>query len=428
MAEEQKSGGLGGWAKAGLASMFSLVSGAVLMYVSPLVNSAIKPSKPVANFAFHAEGLAVTFDNRSSGGSDGWWDFGDGTALEPFVAAQNSVQHTYARAGIYNVKLGLRNFVGDENERSVSVPLDMPSSNQPTIDDFQVVRLNADNSAPAVFRLLGKVQNAELAIWSLGDDRPLEINADPAPNLDRLVTIKEAGFYTLRLVAVKGKQTVEKSEQVWVAMPEQGAPGATLQVTYDAVQVRKGEKMHNVAVTFPGKGADSSFKFSVERTPDPGFQILKAELAKMATDAPVRNLKLQIAPERNKVVLTGELLKSASSTWNAQLKLTEELRSAPVKRSMEPIPVVLKVPGTTIVPVPHLARNWEAKQMNLNLELRDGAKVVWHGTQLPVNQPVQFQNRACRLTATETADQIRLDVVEVQPVRPAGFVDDKGTR
>lgn len=418
---EEKSGGVGGWVKAGLASIFSLVSGAAIMYVSPLVNSAIKPSKPVANFAFRAEGLAVALENRSSGGSEGWWDFGDGSALEPFVPGQETIQHSYPRAGVYSVKLNLRNFLGEENERTVSVPVDTTSATQPMIEEFQVVRLNSDNSAPAVFRLLAKVKNAELAIWSLGDDRPLEVNTDPSAQLDRLATIKEAGYYTLRLVAVNGKQTSEKSEQVWVAMPEEGAAGATLQVTYDAVQVRHMDKTHNVAVVFPAKSKEPTHRFVVERAAEPGFAILKADVTKASNNTQVKNLQLEVSGDKSKVRLTGEMVKSGSATWNAQIRLTQEMHSPAVKRNMEPIPVALKVPGVTVVPVPPLPGNWVPQHKNLDLSLRDGTKLVWRGTQLPVNQTVQFKNRNFRLNATETTGQIRLDVVELgSSLRPNG--------
>src|SRR5438045_1217889 len=83
--EEQAGGKSGGWFKAILTSIFGLFSGACLMYLSPLVDKVIKPSKPVANFAYQAQGLKVTFQNRSTGGQEGWWDFGDGSALEPFM-------------------------------------------------------------------------------------------------------------------------------------------------------------------------------------------------------------------------------------------------------------------------------------------------------------------------------------------------------
>ena len=86
--DEEKSAGikgtLSGWIKAVLTSIVGLVSGALLMYLTPLVNNAIKPAKPLANFAAQLNGLNVNFSNRSTGAVQGWWDFGDGTALEPF--------------------------------------------------------------------------------------------------------------------------------------------------------------------------------------------------------------------------------------------------------------------------------------------------------------------------------------------------------
>ena len=124
MAEEKAPGYIRGWIKAGITSIMGLCSGAVLMYVSPLVTTAIKPGKPLANFSEHVEGLTVTFQNRATGASDGWWDFGDGSPLEPFAATQEAIIHTFPRASSYNVKLSLRNFLGEENDRTVPVNLE----------------------------------------------------------------------------------------------------------------------------------------------------------------------------------------------------------------------------------------------------------------------------------------------------------------
>src|SRR4051794_21433552 len=88
-----------GWIRAGVVSLFGLVSGAALMYFTPLVDRFIKPGKPVANFQYEADGLKVAFHNRASGGADGWWDFGDGSALEPFSPTQETVTHTFVRPG-----------------------------------------------------------------------------------------------------------------------------------------------------------------------------------------------------------------------------------------------------------------------------------------------------------------------------------------
>src|SRR5262245_47377542 len=98
MAEEKAEGVVksvvGGWIKAILTSMFGLVTGAVIMYLTPLVNSAIKPPKPIANFAAQVNGLSVNFNNRSEGAVKGWWDFGDGSALEPFDPKAENVKHS----------------------------------------------------------------------------------------------------------------------------------------------------------------------------------------------------------------------------------------------------------------------------------------------------------------------------------------------
>ena len=105
MAEEKAPSYVRGWIKAGITSVMGLCSGAVLMYVSPLVTTVIKPGKPLANFSEHVDGLTVTFQNRATGASDGWWDFGDGSPLEPFATSQDTITHTYPNTGNYNVKL-----------------------------------------------------------------------------------------------------------------------------------------------------------------------------------------------------------------------------------------------------------------------------------------------------------------------------------
>ena len=82
MAEEKEGvkGAVKGWIKGLVGSIAGLASGAALMYLTPLVNNAIKPAKPVSNFAAQVAGLNATFNNRSTGAVQGWWDFGDGSA------------------------------------------------------------------------------------------------------------------------------------------------------------------------------------------------------------------------------------------------------------------------------------------------------------------------------------------------------------
>src|SRR5262245_12430407 len=97
----------------------SMASGAAALYVSPLLDRVVKPTKPLANFAVETDGLTATFHNRYAG--EGWWDFGDGSPLEPATPDQSSISHTYPRAGSFAAKLNVRNFIGDEHERTVPI-------------------------------------------------------------------------------------------------------------------------------------------------------------------------------------------------------------------------------------------------------------------------------------------------------------------
>ncbi|HSQ57094.1 MAG TPA: PKD domain-containing protein, partial [Gemmata sp.] len=128
----------GGWMKAAILGTVGLGGGIAGTYATQVVNTVIKPTKPVANFSVATDGLAVTCQNQASGES-GWWDFGDGTSLVPFTLDQ-PVTHTYAKPGSYTVKLTVRNFLGDENDRSVPVevaagPKELPA---PLIAGFAV--------------------------------------------------------------------------------------------------------------------------------------------------------------------------------------------------------------------------------------------------------------------------------------------------
>src|SRR5207245_1349595 len=97
---------LKGWLKTFLGTLGGLLSGAIVMYVTPLVDKAVKPAKPVANFKFEVDrqSLQVRFENLSTGGQ-GWWDFGDGSPLEQVLPDNHLVYHTYAQAGEYTAKM-----------------------------------------------------------------------------------------------------------------------------------------------------------------------------------------------------------------------------------------------------------------------------------------------------------------------------------
>ena len=164
-----------GWIKMAIGTAGGLLSGAVVMYVTPLVDKVVRPSKPLANFSHEKDGLKIRFQNLSSGGQ-GWWEFGDGTPLEPVSPEREFVNHVYTRPGEYTVKMTLRNVLGEENERQVVVRLDPPTTLEPTkVLNLEAVPVSAGSYAPATFKIMSKVKNAQLCVWDLGDDRPLEV-------------------------------------------------------------------------------------------------------------------------------------------------------------------------------------------------------------------------------------------------------------
>jgi hypothetical protein len=430
MAEEKKpSGKVAGWVKAAITSVMGLLSGAVLMYVSPLVTSAIKPGKPLANFGQHAEGLTVTFQNKATGAADGWWDFGDGSPLEPFAPAQDAIKHTYERPGTYNVKLSLRNFLGDENDRVAVLNLnpDAVTAGGPKIDAFKVEAIKAD--APAIFRVVSQVKNADLCVWSLGDDRPLEVSSDTS-NQERYINIKEPGKHMLRLVAVSGKNTDEKSESVVVAAGNSAAATATLQVSFQALNSHRHTKGQNFNIAFPAERKEQTFPFSVVHS-ELEYQIVDAKFARPVKEPNVRNPKLTISPDKTKVILTGELVKPGGmlawqkspppNMWIPTVVLTMEHRAEPVQKTPDPMTVTLNVPGTTVIPMPHLSSHWEVKSTSLNLELRDGGALVYKDTKLPISTSVQFKSHPYHLSVTQAADGVHLDLIDVRAtLRPIG--------
>ena len=413
------------WLKVIGTSIFGLVSGAVLMYLSPLVNNVVRPDKPLANFAQQAEGLTVTFHNRSTDATQGWWDFGDGSSLEPYAADQESVIHTYPRPGVYTAKLSLRNFLGDENERSIPVILNASDLTPPVIEQFQTVALKPNPSAPATFRVVGQIKNAELTIWSAGDERPIEVNHDPVAVHDRLVTFNDPGKYTVRLVAVNGKQTVEKSADIEVGVGNGSRAHVILNVTYDAMCVAHKEDTQHREIKFPADHAQNTYAFTKEIPALPRYKISEARLLNPATNPAVKNVKLELSANGSKAVLTGELVKetglfhrnSPLPSWVAQVFLAQDYQATQETKTNDPVVVDLNLPtgtekATTLVPMPALPSKWLVKGRHVALEVRDGRQAVWKDAQVPASATMQMRNKMWNVSVNEDAGRLRLDVQE----------------
>ena len=404
-------GTLSGWIKALVTSVFGLVTGAIIMYLTPVVNNVIKPAKPVSNFATQVAGLTVQFNNRSTGGVQGWWDFGDGTALEPFDPKAESIKHVYPKAGTYQVKLSLQNLLGEDGERTASVTLDADTTvaGGPAIDLFDLTSLDRRERAPAVYKLTSKVKNANYCILSYGDSRPMEV-IDAAASQERYVTFDEMGSYTVRFAAVNGKQLIEQTKTIFVSPNENDGPIAKLQVVYEAVQVKRSESEWHIRCGGAAGSKWAASTFREERSAPLGCTIVSAEFENADKDATVRNLKREISADKKKVVVSGDLDTSKPTHHVAHLKVVLESRSAPQKIDRGEVAMAVNINGLTPIPMQKLEDGWEIVRKQVNLQLWDGTRKAWEGNKAVSNAPVRLNNQMCMVSMTPQVDGFLLKV------------------
>lgn len=402
--------------KAILGTVAGLLSGAFMMYVSPLINKVVAPAKPIANFGVERDDLTVTFYNQSSGSGEGWFDFGDGSPLEPVSSKQMTVMHTYPGPDTYMAKLTWRNLLGDENERTVKIELSKPKTEPPAILTLEANPLCGNAFAPATFRVTSKLKNAKLAVWDCGDDRPLMFGADMEQ--DRLVTFPKAGGYMIKLAAVNGEEGVEKSTIVFVDEPPPGSLVAVVQVTDQGTRVDKLETPVSVSANFPPHQKDDVFRFDRQVPARQGYEITEARMERV-NEQGVRNLDLKVSADRKTVHVAGEMVKeggllkinSAAPSLLVRVYLTQQRQ---VAETRGPIPVTgtVSCPGNVTLCLPPFPSTWVQPQRQIEILLRDGEQVVWQGPQLPRNAPITLRGRPHVLTATPLSGQVRLEIKE----------------
>lgn len=415
MGKSAAEGGKGGFLKTVLGGLAGLFGGAAMMYVSPLVDRIVKPAKPMANFAVEQQGLTVLFHDRSTGGASGWWEFGDGAPLEPVAPDQGTVSHTYAAPGTYTAKMILRNLLGDENERAVTLQLDAVKSDPPAILGLEAIPVSPGAFAPATFRVVSKAKNTDLCVWDLGDGRPLEISSEETGQQERMVTFDRPGGYMVKLAAVRGKQAVERSEIVYVNEPPAGTVTAILHVADQATQVHTIETPVTIAEAFPPNTQESIHKLDRPIPAQQGFTIKAAKLQGGA-DPSARKLAVTVSPDGRFARLTGELVRAGnkpSGNVVVRVVLTQERRSR-VSRPPVPVTATLTVPGAALVNLPPLPANWTEAQRQVRLEVRDGNRIVWQEAQLPRSLALVVQNRPCTLSTVAQGNQVRLDLTETR--------------
>ena len=367
------TGHVAGWVKGLIGMVFGVGSGVFVLNGTALVNQVVKPTLPVANFAVSTDGLTVTCQNHATGDS-GWWDFGDGSTLDPFDAGQQAQTHTYAKAGTYSVKLTVRNMLMEENERTVPVDLTAaaPQSLPPAITGLTVDTLGGTAVAPAGFRISGNVANADHVIFDLGGGKPLVVETPQGP-FEKFVVYDQPGGQTIRLTGVSGKTAVKCEASVDVRPPQVGTVSVVVKVTDSGSAVEKRTATPTVTVPLPKKG-ETRFERAVAA--DPGFVITAAAVGKLNT-AVVKNVKLELNEDRKAGKLVGDwaaagdaLAKAAGkSDVMIPLTLTEE-RTSPAKSATETVSAVLNASGqTTPLSLPPQRLGAQHKERKIELQI-----------------------------------------------------------
>jgi PKD repeat protein len=416
-------------------SFVGLISGAALMYVSPLVDHFVKPGVPTANFSVDKDGWTVTVHNQSSGGHEGWWDFGDGSALEAFDPNQTALTHKYAAAGQYPIKLSLKSVFGEAHDRTVSVQLADTAAAAPKIAAFDVAPLHKHVVAPATFRVIGQAANAEACVWSYGDRDP-EVQRDTSGPSERLVTFAQPGTYTVKLIALAGKKAAEASKTVVVQQRTQGEVVVQLNVTDELTQVKRVSPIRPVHIDFPPQANGNTFSFERVLHASHGYQIVDKKILDDGTAQGVQGLRVEVLPEKQAVKLTGQLVRQTKifgktqqlphATVKVQLFEEQQLATPPTPTT---VAGPLAVPGTTLLDLPRTPTNATVKKRTTTLDVIQGNQRLLQGADLPHGRVLTLNNHTYQLNAAIVGNQVHVDVTDPQSgVRPAGFQAPAGKR
>jgi hypothetical protein len=392
----------------------------VMMYLSPLLDKVVKPSKPVANFAVDQDHptRTVVFHNRSFSRADGFWDFGDGSPLEPVNPDQESVTHVYAEAGVFVAKLTLRNLFNEESERSVTIKFE--DEKPPTIKSLEIVPISPGNYAPAAFHVHYKVENAGLCLLDQDDDREMNIVREGLADRDQFVTFDKPGKYTIKLAAINGDTIVQQKETIEVLEPPAGMVSAVVHVSEQFKRtVQQPPREVTVADTFAApQGQTQPFRKEIKAKP--GSTIVEAELVDAAKIKGARGVRVQVIEKGKSAVVMGELVRNPAAAPQQpvpiKVNITEE-KQVNVSNPPVPISVPLTLPGVAVLALPPKSSNVVGLQRNYRLELRDGDKPIWQDSRLPLSAPVVIQGKHCLLSTAQDGDQIRITVTD-QPTAP----------
>jgi PKD repeat protein len=360
-----------GVVKLAFGGLAGLATGVIGVYATAIVDKVAKPPKPVANFGCTADGLTVTCNNLASG-QTGWWDFGDGATLEPFNPDEKQVTHTYEKPGNYTVKLVVRNFLNEENDRAVGVDVTAgtKATGGPVVTALTVEPVGS-GTAPATFRVKGVVQNAQKVLLDPGTDlhQPEKVPAGGG-TFERIVVYEQPGVYPYMVFAENGEKVSKLWKPVEVKAPPAGALSVVLKVTDTGTKVERTTKPTTVPIRVPEKPAGA---FERVILPDAGSTFADAKLGAVTSKA-VKNVKAELAGDKKTLKISGEWTGTVEAVNRAAggsdvmipLTLTQE-KSSPYTGTPQTVAVPLAFAGSFSL----TSDDWTSGTMAATVKLPD---------------------------------------------------------
>jgi len=187
------------------------------------------------------------------------------------------------------------------------------------------------------------------------------------------------------------------------------------------VQVERRENVHfDVMLTWNSACKDNLCPVVSERHAPLGFEITKYEISGNVKNALLRGTPtVEIAPDKKKLIVKGEMVRPSgllshlyiTPKFHVPIQVTLERRTGGAAKPYQ-FPMALNVPGQTKIPLPPLSGNWQATKRQIALNLKEGDRSVWSGTDMPSNRPMQLKNRPVILNAAVQDNQVVLTVTD----------------
>ncbi len=427
-----------GWLKTALGTIGGVLSGACVVYFTAFIDRTVKPSKPTPNFRTVPAGLTVQFQNLSQSG-DGWWDFGDGSPLEPVSDDHAFVSHTFPKAGDYTVRMTLHNLLNEEAERSVTVHVsgDAASNDLPEIESLTVTPFTAGSCAPATFDIQWSIKNAQVRVIDFGNNQPLDITSDPNGSQQRSVIFQKPGSYIVKVAAIKGKKYQEKTAVVTVVDAPIGSATAMLTVTGTATRIEAPVRPFTFAQSFPREVTGDVYPFQRSWPASPGYSFADIRL-KSADGREVvvtgqqmnldvnqlglhnaRNLQITFNSDRTSVMLSGELVRApAGKSQSAKLVLPAtimEQRKVPVTLNPQSVTTVIPIPvsgapSSVSFTYPSLESGLENVQRHALVQVSEPGAMKWHDVSSTGATKITLGAQEYLVSVHEQGEQVRVDL------------------